>query len=114
MSLRARILLLVLVATLIPTVVLGIYFLNERDSHINEAKHSLGALAKYAVENLDDKVKGTVQLLHGLSRAPDIDTTDKAACSEFLAGVLAEYPQYTGLLTITPDGFSIRCARAAS
>jgi signal transduction histidine kinase len=104
MSLRARILLIVLVATLTPTVVLGLYFLNERDHHIEEAKHSLRALANYAVENLDDKVSGTVQLLHGLSRAPDIDTTEKVACSEFLAGVLAHYPQYTGLLTITPDG----------
>jgi signal transduction histidine kinase len=104
MSLRARILLIVLVATLTPTVVLGFYFLNERDRQIEEAKHNLGALAKYAVENLDDRVKGTVQLLHGLSRAPDIDTTEKAACLEFLAGILAHYPQYTGLLTITPDG----------
>ena len=104
MSLRARILLLVLVATLTPTVVLGLYFLNERDRHIEEAKHSLRALANYAVEDLDDRVKGTVQLLHGLSRAPDIDTTEKAACSEFLAGILAHYPQYTGLITITPDG----------
>jgi hypothetical protein len=98
MSLRARILLIVLVATLIPTVVLGLYFLNERDHQIEEAKHSLRALANYAVENLDDRVKGTVQLLHGLSRAPDIDTNEKAACSAFLAGVLAHYPHYTGLL----------------
>ena len=71
---------------------------------IAEAKHNLGALAKYAAENLDDKVKGTVQLLHGLSRASDLDTPDKPACSAFLAGVLARYPQYTGLLTIAPNG----------
>ena len=45
-----------------------------------------------------------MQLLHGLSRAPDLDTPDTAACSEFLASVLARYPQYTGLLTITPQG----------
>ena len=65
---------------------------------------NIDELANYAVENRDDKVKGTVQLLHGLSRAPDIDTADKAACSEFLASVLARYPQYTGLLTIAPQG----------
>jgi diguanylate cyclase (GGDEF)-like protein len=104
MSLRARILLLVLLATLAPAVVVGFIQFGHRNSDIEDAKRSLGALAKYAAENLDDKVKGTVQLLHGLSRAPDIDTTDKAACSEFLAGVLARYPQYTGLLTITPNG----------
>ncbi len=104
MSLRARILLLVLLATLTPAAVFGLYFFNERERNIDEAKQALGALANYAAENLDDKIKGTVQLLHGLSRASDIDTADKAACSEFLASVLARYPQYTGLLTITPQG----------
>jgi len=104
MSLRARILLLVLLATLAPAVLLGLYLFEQRDQDIDEAKHNLGALAKHAAENLDDKVKGTVQLLHGLSRAPDLDTADKAACSEFLAGVLARYPQYTGLLTLTLEG----------
>ena len=104
MSLRARILLLVLLAILAPAVMFSVYELRQRDDKIDEAKRNLNSLAKYAAENLDDKVKGTVQLLHGLSRAPDLDTTDKAACSEFLAGVLGRYPQYTGLLTITPDG----------
>lgn len=104
MSLRARILLLVLLATLTPAMVLGVYFFNERERDIEEARQGLAALAKSVIENLDDKVKGTVQLLHGLSRAPDIDTTNKTACSDFLASVLARYPQYTGLLTITPNG----------
>jgi diguanylate cyclase (GGDEF)-like protein len=104
MSLRARILLLVLFATLTPAVVIGVYLLGHREADVEEAKHGLSSLAKYAAENLDDKVKGTVQLLHGLSRAPDLDTRDKAACSAFLGGVLSRYPQYTGLLTIRPDG----------
>jgi diguanylate cyclase (GGDEF)-like protein len=104
MSLRARILLLVLLATLTPTLVVGLREVNRHDSEIDKAGHNLGALAKYAAAGLDDKVKGTVQLLHGLSRAPDLETPDKAACAEFLAGVLARYPQYTGLLTITPEG----------
>ncbi|MEO8303307.1 MAG: EAL domain-containing protein [Betaproteobacteria bacterium] len=104
MSLRARILLLIGFATLAPAVVLGLLLFEERDRDIEDAKHSLGALAKFAADNLDDKVKGTVQLLHGLSRAPDLDTSDRFACSAFLAGVLARYPQYTGLLTIMPNG----------
>ena len=103
-SLRARILLLTLLATLAPASVVGVYQINHRSHEVEKAKQGLAALAKYAAENLDDKVKGTVQLLHGLSRAPDLDTSDKAACSEFLANVLRRYPQYTGLLTITPDG----------
>jgi diguanylate cyclase (GGDEF)-like protein len=104
LSLRARILLLVLLATIAPALVIGAYFVGERGRGIEEAKQHLGALAKYTTENLDDRVKGTVQLLYGLSRTPDVDTADRAACSEFLAGVLARYPQYTGLLTVSPDG----------
>ncbi|MDB5808398.1 MAG: hypothetical protein JWN94_520 [Betaproteobacteria bacterium] len=104
MSLRGHILLLVLLATLMQSVVIGVYEVGRRDSEIDDAKHNLSSLAQYAADNLDDKARGTVQLLHGLSRAADLVTPDKAACSEFLAGVLAHYPHYTGLLTITPDG----------
>lgn len=105
MSLRARFLLLILLATLAPAVVVGVYLFEHRNNDIDEAKRNLSSMATTATENLDDKVKGTVQLLHGLSRAVDIDTADKAACSDFLAGVLARYPQYTGLLTITLDRY---------
>ncbi len=104
MSLRARILLLVLFATLTPAALLGLYLFEHREVEITEARLNLNALAKYAAEDLDGNIRGTVQLLHGLSRAPDLDTADKTACSVFLAEVLKHYPQYTGLLTIQPDG----------
>ena len=104
MSLRTRILLLVMLATLVPAVVVGGYLFSHRNDQVEEAKRNLSSLANYAAENLDGRVQATVQMLHGLSRAPDIDTGDRAACSEFLAGVLAHYPQYTGILTLTPSG----------
>ena len=63
MSLRARILLLVLFATLTPAVVPGLLFFEHRNREIDEAKHALGALAKYAAENLDGKVKGTAHTM---------------------------------------------------
>jgi diguanylate cyclase (GGDEF)-like protein len=103
-SLRARILLLVLLATIAPAAALAWYLFAQRDQQVDEARRSLGALAAATADDLNDKVSGTVQLLHGLSRAPDLDTPVKAACSDFLADVLARYPQYTGLLTITPAG----------
>ncbi|HEX9672531.1 MAG TPA: ATP-binding protein, partial [Burkholderiales bacterium] len=65
---------------------------------------------------LRDTVRATAQLHYGLSRARDLDTQDKAACSAFLADVLKEHPQYTGILTITPKGDlfcdSLRTGRA--
>ena len=47
---------------------------------------------------------GTAQLLFGLGRVPLVGSENVAACSSFLADVLKEHPQYTGLLTIRPDG----------
>ena len=95
---------LVLLATLAPALIFSAYQFKRRDLEIERAKQDLGSMARYAADQLDDKARGTVQLLHGMSRAREIDTANKASCSEFLAGVLERYPQYTGLLTITPAG----------
>jgi len=116
MSLRTRILLLVLLATLVPAALLGLYLIENRKDRIQKAQQSLSTLATHASGSLRDRVSGTVQLLHGLSRAPDLETADREACSAFLGDVLKRYPQYTGLLTIRPDGQlhcdSLRTGRA--
>ncbi len=93
-----------LLATLTPAALLGTYLIDYRRNEIAEATGNLDALARYAAGDLSDKVNGTVQLLHGLSRASDLDVADRGACSTFLHEVLGRYPQYTGLLTILPDG----------
>jgi diguanylate cyclase (GGDEF)-like protein len=108
MSLRTRIVLLVLLAIFTPATLLIHYLFRNRDSDVADAKQSLHVLAAYAVKDLGDKISGTVQLLHGLSRAADLETVDKETCSAFLGDVLERYPQYTGLLTILPDGH-LRC-----
>ena len=104
MSIRARLLLLILFATLIPALVGGMQFLERRDSEIAAAQRDLAAAAQRVARVLRDTVRATAQLHYGLSRARDLDTRDKAACSAFLAEVLKEHPQYTGILTITPKG----------
>ena len=48
MSLRLRIVLLVLLAILTPAALLGFYLIEERDSEIVRAKQNLGALAALA------------------------------------------------------------------
>ena len=108
MSLRLRIVLLVLLATLTPAAMLGLYLFENRKAQITQAKQSLGALAAYAAENLGDKVSGTVQLLHRLRHSSDVGAVNKEACSAFLNDVLKRYPQYAGLQTVRPDG-QLRC-----
>ncbi|UUZ64172.1 hypothetical protein LP417_02630 [Polaromonas sp. P1-6] len=104
MSLRARLLLLILFATLVPALFGVLKFLERRDAEIGIAQRALASSAQRGGLALSDTVRATVQLEFGLSRARDLDTQDQAACSAFLAKVLMENPQYTGLITIKPDG----------
>src|SRR5882672_1204534 len=104
MSLRTRLLILVIAAMLVPAILVGLRFVQNRTSEINAALVKLSATANDISGDLDEKIQGTAQLHYGLARARDLDTSDKAACSAFLSAVREEYPQFTGILTIDPDG----------
>ena len=54
------------------------------------AVSGLAATARGIATSIDAKVQGTTQLHFGLSRARDLDSRDKTACSKFLAEVLAK------------------------
>ncbi len=104
MSLRTRLLILVIVAMLVPAILVAVRFIHNRTSEIDAALVDLSATANDISGDLDEKIQGTAQLHYGLARARDLDTNDKEACSAFLSGVREEYTQFTGILTITPDG----------
>src|SRR4051812_26006974 len=104
MSLRTRLLILVIAAMLVPASLVGLRFVQNRSSEINAALANLAASADDIASDLSEKIQGTAQLHYGLARARDLDTRDKAACSAFLSDVREEYPQFTGILTIDPDG----------
>ncbi|WP_256806985.1 ATP-binding protein [Bradyrhizobium sp. Bra64] len=104
MSLRTRLLILVIAAMLVPASLVGLRFMQNRTSEINAALANLAASADEIASDLSEKIQGTAQLHYGLARARDLDTRDKAACSAFLSDVREEYPQFTGILTIDPDG----------
>ena len=104
MSLRTRLLILVIAAMLVPAILVGLRFIQNRTSDIKAALASLSATANDISSDLDEKIQGTAQLHYGLARARDLDTSDKAACSAFLSAVREEYTQFTGILTIKPDG----------
>ncbi|MBR1150546.1 ATP-binding protein [Bradyrhizobium sp. JYMT SZCCT0428] len=104
MSLRTRLLILVIAAMLVPAILVGLRFAQNRTSEVNAALSNLSATADDISKDLDEKIQGTAQLHYGLARARDLDTSDKVACSAFLSAVREEYPQFTGILTITPDG----------
>ncbi|MFX7106256.1 hypothetical protein ABTI05_19100, partial [Acinetobacter baumannii] len=68
------------------------------------AINSMAAVARTIAASIDAKIQGTTQLHFGLSRAHDLGSSDKAACSKFLADVLEKNPDFTGILTINADG----------
>jgi len=104
MTLRGRLLGLVAVATLVPAILVGLRFVQDRADAIDKALAELSTTANGIAKDLDQKVLGTAQMQYGLARARDLDTRDRAVCSAFLSAVREEHPQYTGILTIDPDG----------
>ncbi|HTJ97948.1 MAG TPA: EAL domain-containing protein [Rhodocyclaceae bacterium] len=99
-----RILLLVLAASLLPVLAMLWLLLQNRATTGALAHEQLQVRAEVIARELDDKIAGTVQLLFGLARVPLVGGSDRGACSAFLADVLREHPQYTGLISIKPDG----------
>jgi len=107
-SIRLRLLLLVLGAVLLPAILVGWRYYQDRGKDIEVAIGRLTATARTIASNIDGKIQATAQLHFGLARARDFGGRDKAACSDFLAQVLGKNPQFTGILTIEPGG-SLYC-----
>ena len=105
MSIRSRLLLLTLLATLLPALLGVARFLQARQATIEADTAQLANLAEQHARTINERVQGTAQLLYGLARAGDLlQGSDRAGCSAFLSKVRGAYPQYTGILTIRPDG----------
>ena len=103
-SIRFRLLLLVLGTVFLPALLVGGRYFQDRSKEIDAAIAGLAATARTIAANFDAKIQGTIQLHFGLARAGDLSAGDKTACSNFLSEVREKNPQYTGILTITPDG----------
>jgi diguanylate cyclase (GGDEF)-like protein len=103
-SIRIRLLLLVLGCALLPAILVGSRYYQDRGKDIEVAISGLSATARTIAASLNARIQGTAQLHFGLARARDLEGHDKAVCSNFLSEVLQKNPQFTGILTIDPDG----------
>ena len=104
MSLRARLLVLALLATLLPALLVGWRFVRDSEIEISSAEKSLSAAADNIADDLDHRVQGTAQLHYGLVHGRVLGAADRSACSAYLSEVREAYPQYTGIVTVLPDG----------
>jgi signal transduction histidine kinase len=104
MSIRARLLLIALLATLVPALLVLVHSIEDREAIVASDTQRLAALAQDKADDLRERILGTAQLHFGLARAGDLASDDRPACSAFLSEVREAHPQYTGILTIRPDG----------
>lgn len=104
MSIRARLLLIALLAALVPALLVLVRSVEDREAIIAADTQRLSTLAQDKSDELYERIRGTTQLQFGLARARDLDTDDRVGCSAFLSEVRESHPQYTGILTIRPDG----------
>ena len=84
MSLRARILLLALAASLLPLLTMLWLLLEIRASNSDQTREQIIQRSETIAAELDDRIAGTGQLLFGLGRVPLVGSDDQAACSAFV------------------------------
>ncbi len=105
MSIRARLLWLTGLAVLVPALLGLARFVQVRDATIVEDTNRLVQMAQAQAKTIRERTQGTAQLLYGLARAQDLQPgSSRQACSAFLTQVREAYPQYTGIITISPEG----------
>ena len=97
-------LLIALLASAVPALLALVRFQEERLVSLAADRQRLLTLAQDRVQELRQRILATKQLQFGLARASDLEGQDRAACSAFLSEVREAHPQYTGILTIQPDG----------
>ncbi len=97
-------LLIALLASAVPALLALLRFQEERQIGLVADRQRLLAFAHDRVQELRQRILATKQLQFGLARASDLAGQDRDACSAFLSEVREAHPQYTGILTINPNG----------
>jgi len=103
-SLRARLILLVLLAV-IPAIGLTVYSGLEQRSHVRmDAFNSALGIAQKASDDQENLIESTHQLLIALAQMDQVLKCPSSGDSPFLSNLMKEFPFYTNLGTTGPDG----------
>ncbi len=112
-TLHARLLLIVLLAT-IPVIGLTFYSaIEERDQEAAGIQETALRLARLAASSQERLIESTHQLLIALSKIPAIRERDTESCSQLFAEILVHYPSYTTISAFDPEG-NLFCSAVAS
>jgi len=103
-SVRARLLLLVLLAIL-PALAFALYTgLQHRQMAAAQAQQEALRLARVAASEHERLIEGVRQLLVTLSAMPSVRTHDASACSAFFADLLKRYTRYANFGVVDATG----------
>jgi PAS domain S-box-containing protein len=103
-SLRARLVLLVLLAV-VPAFGVILYSAWQEHRHqVAHAQDDVLRLARFAAARHEARFEHTRELLVTLAEIPEVRAGDPAACSARLAALLPRYPEYANLGVISPGG----------
>ena len=108
MSIRARLLLLVVLATLPLMLLSGLRFVVDRNDAIGSAKKALDQATDAAANRVANAINGAELLLFGLSQpvAPELIAGGEA-CIDFLAEVKRLSPVLANVLVFNPNGDAV-------
>jgi diguanylate cyclase (GGDEF)-like protein len=104
LSLRARLLLLVLTALLPMLVLVLTAGLEARRADGRHAQEQAMRLVRLIARDQEHSINESRQLLTTLAQLPDLQALDSKACSLFMVNAQKQYPRYANLGALTPDG----------
>jgi diguanylate cyclase (GGDEF)-like protein len=104
LSLRTRLLLLVLTALLPMLVLVLIAGLEARETDGRHAQEQAMRLVRLIARDQEHSINESRQLLTTLAQLPDLQALDSRACSRFMANAQKQYPRYANLGALAPDG----------
>ncbi len=103
-SLRVRLLLLVLLAVVPALALVLATGLEARAASGLRAQEQALQLVRLLARDQDQSIHETRQLLTTLAQLPALQARDAVACSRFMEHARQQYPRYTNLGAIAPDG----------
>ena len=104
LSLRARLLLLVLIAVVPMLVLVLMTGLEARRADGRRAQEQALQLVRLIARSQEQSIDESRQFLTTLAQLPALQVRDGKACGRFMANARRQYPRYANLGALTPDG----------
>src|SRR5688572_3702436 len=103
-SLRARLILLVLLAS-VPLLAITLYTAHEiRKGEVENARLELQGLSRLAEGRLQQTMQASEHLLYALSQLPAIARGDTGECARVFGDILGKAPRYTNFVVTDAEG----------